>query len=103
MEQEREVDVIDKMCKLPEAMKEGVQVQTKAICMLMAHMGGYLDKHYNLDDPKVQKDLETILRNIPSYIDIMIMITMYLVMERKHGRTEKNITCKNIIALIQFS
>jgi hypothetical protein len=68
--------------------------------MLMAHMNGYLDKYYDLNDPKVQKDLETILRNIPSYLDIMIMITMFLAQQRKLGRSEKNITCRNIIALI---
>jgi hypothetical protein len=33
----------------------------------------------------------------------MIMTTMWLVNERKAGRTEKNITCRNILALIQFS
>lgn len=71
--------------------------------MLMAHMHGYLDKYYDVNDPKVQKELETILRNIPSYLDIMVMTTMWLLNERKMGRTEKNITCRNILALIQFS
>jgi hypothetical protein len=84
-------------------MTEEMAVQIKPICMLMAHMHGYLEKYYDMNDPKVQKELETILRKIPSYLDIMIMTTMWLVNERKAGRTEKNITCKNILALIQFS
>ena len=71
--------------------------------MLQAYMQGHLEKFYDLNDPSVQKDLETILRNLPSYIDIMITITMWLVQQAKMGQTNRMITCKNILALIQFS
>jgi len=51
----------------------------------------------------VSKDLETILRSIPSYIDIMLSQTMALSQAYKMGRSPKKITAKNIMTLIQFS
>lgn len=62
-----------------------------------------MDEYYDPEDSKVQKDLEAILRAIPSYLDIMIMITMFLANQHKAGQTTKKITCRNILALIQFS
>lgn len=109
---ELEKVVLERMRNLPEIMHsipnqkdmtEEMEVQIKPLCMLMAHMHGYLDKYYDVNDPQVQKDMETILRNIPSYIDIMMMTTMWLINQRKAGHTEKNITCRNILALVQFS
>ena len=66
-------------------------------------MYGLMEKYFDMGDPKNQKDLETILRAIPSYLDIMIMVTMYLCNAHKAGQTPKKITCRNIIALVQFS
>ena len=86
-----------------EDPEKQLEIQVKPIFLLQAHMHGYLEKYYDVNDPKVQKDLETILRNIPSYLDILIMTTMHLVQLRKLGKTDKNITCRNILALIQFS
>jgi hypothetical protein len=51
----------------------------------------------------ISKDLETILRSIPSYIDIMLSQTMALSQAYKMGRSPKKITAKNIMTLIQFS
>lgn len=51
----------------------------------------------------VQKDLEVILRSIPSYIDIMLSQTMMLAQAFKMGQSPKRITAKNIMTLIQFS
>mmetsp|Transcript_11126 Transcript_11126/g.18672 ORF Transcript_11126/g.18672 Transcript_11126/m.18672 type:complete len:131 (+) Transcript_11126:774-1166(+) len=53
-------------------------IQIKPVCLLMAHMYDILDQHFDPNDAEIQKDLETILRNIPSYIDIMIMLTIHL-------------------------
>jgi hypothetical protein len=63
-------------------------------------MNGILNQVFDLNDENIQKDLEIILRHIPSYLDIAMMNTMVLVGESKMGRTAKKITCKNILALI---
>ena len=62
-----------------ENQEKQLEIQVKPIFVLQAHMHGFLEKYYDLNDPNVQKDLETILRNIPSYLDILIMSTMFLV------------------------
>jgi len=51
----------------------------------------------------VQKDLEIILRSIPSYVDIMLSQTMMLAQAFKQGQSPKRITARNIMTLIQFS
>ena len=51
----------------------------------------------------LKKDLELILRSIPSYMDIMLTQTMMLSQLFKMGRSPKRITAKNIMTLIQFS
>lgn len=51
----------------------------------------------------ISKDLEVILRAIPSYMDIMLTQTMMLSQLFKMGRSPKKITAKNIMTLIQFS
>lgn len=51
----------------------------------------------------LKKDLETILKAIPSYMDIMLMQTMMLAQLFKMGRSPKRITAKNIMTLVQFS
>lgn len=57
----------------------------------------------DLESEGLKKDLETILRAIPSYMDIMLTQTMMLSQLFKMGRSPKKITAKNIITLIQFS
>lgn len=42
-------------------------------------MHGLLDKLDINNDVNLQKDLEKILRTMPLYLDIMLMITMYLI------------------------
>lgn len=59
------------------------------------------EKDYEIDT--LNSDLETILRAIPSYIDIMLSQTMALAQAFKVGRSPKRITAKNIMTLIQFS
>lgn len=59
------------------------------------------DKDYEIDT--LQKDLECILRSIPSYIDIMLSQTMALAQAYKMGQSPKKITAKNIMTLMQFS
>lgn len=55
------------------------------------------------DNEGIKKDLDTILRAIPSYMDIMLTQTMMLSQLFKMGRSPKKITAKNIMTLIQFS
>jgi len=56
-----------------------------------------------MSDPRLQEDLEMILRAMPSYLDIVIMICMFLNTQFRVGETKKRITCKNILAVVQFS
>ena len=49
------------------------------MCILLAYMHGLLDKLDINNDINLQKDLEKILRTMPLYLDIMLMITMYLI------------------------
>ena len=51
----------------------------------------------------VQKDLEKVLKAIPSFMDIMLSQTMMLAQAYKQGMQPKRITAKNIMTLIQFS
>ena len=92
--------------KMPEEEGEEVldfTIQEKPVVLILAYMYGLMDKYFDMSDQRNQKDLETILRAIPSYLDIMIMVTMYLTNAHKAGQTKKRITCRNIIALVQFS
>ena len=87
---------------IPKAKKDGGEVQVKPICLLMGYMYDIIDD----DDKKLEainKDLETILRSIPSFIDIMLSQTMMLAQAFKMGRSPKKITAKNIMTLVQFS
>ena len=85
-----------------ETIKSEFTVQIKPVLLLLAHMYGLL-KENDLDNEQTRRELEVILRKIPAYLDIVIMITMWLNAEHKQGRNNKKITCKNVIALIQFS
>ena len=78
------------------------QVQVKPICLLVGYMNNILTDA-DMESEGLKKDLETILRAIPSYMDIMLTQTMMLSQLFKMGRSPKKITAKNIITLIQFS
>jgi hypothetical protein len=54
----------------------------------------------DLENEGVRKDLETILRAIPSYMDIMLTQTMMLAQLFKMGRSPRKITAKNIMTLM---
>lgn len=82
--------------------QEPPQIQVKPICLLVGYMNGLLnDSDY--ENEGLKKDLELILRSIPSYMDIMLTQTMMLSQLFKMGRSPKRITAKNIMTLIQFS
>ena len=51
----------------------------------------------------LKKDLELILKSIPSYMDIMLQQTMMLSQFFKMGRSPKRITAKNVMTLLLFS
>lgn len=82
---------------------EEVAIQVKPVCLLMAYMLDNVDDYFDSEEAEFQKDLEKILRAIPSYLDILIMITIALANQFKTGQTKKRLTCRNILALIQFS
>lgn len=54
------------------------------------------------ENPGIAEDIDTILRAIPSYIDIMLTQTMMLSQLYKMGQSPKKITAKNVITIIQF-
>jgi len=78
------------------------QIQVKPICLLVGYMHDILNSD-DLSNEGIKKDLENILRTIPSYFDIMLSQTMVLAQMYKMGRSPKKITAKNIMTLIQFS
>lgn len=78
------------------------QVQVKPIVLLMGYMYNLLTEE-DMKDEGLKKDLEVILRAIPSYIDIMLTQTMMLSQMFKMGRSPKKITAQNIYTQIEFS
>lgn len=48
----------------------------------------------------INEDIDTILRAIPSYIDIMLSQTMMLSQMYKMNQSPKKITAKNIMTII---
>jgi len=74
----KELESMKKLKELPEIKAaiprekyEGKDINIKPICLLMAYM---LDirEEYGLTDEETEKELEIILRALPSYIDILI-------------------------------
>jgi len=57
-------------------------------------------KEEDKKDPGIAEDIDTILRAIPSYIDIMLSQTMMLSQMYKMNQSPKKITAKNIITII---
>ena len=86
-----------------EEVEEVRKIQVKPICLLMAYMHGVLDQHFDMNDQNTRRDLETILRAIPSYLDILLVLGMFLSTQFRLGQTKKRITCRNIISIIEFS
>lgn len=87
---------------IPKQTEGERAVQVKPICLLMAYMQGSLDEKA-LQEYGLKEDLETILRAMPSYLDILLEEAMTLVAELKARQTHKRITCQNILGVIQFS
>jgi len=100
----RAADVVKEALPKVSAKKEKQgqdqsQVQVKPICLLVGYMNNLLTDA-DFESEGLKKDLETILRAIPSYMDIMLTQTMMLSQLFKIGRSPKKITAKNIITLI---
>jgi len=77
-------------------------VQVKPICLIMGYMYNIIEKK-DLDNEGIAKDLEKILRTVPSYFDIMLQQVMMMSQMYKMGRSPKKITARNIMTIIQFS
>ena len=68
-------------------------VQIKPICLLMAYLCG-LNSQPQLDgDTQLREDLESILRALPSYVDILISESITLINEYKLRQTFKRLSC----------
>ena len=78
---QKEFDIL-KVLKQKDEVKEVIpkqpkdkgarpQIQVKPICLLMAYMYDILSEE-DKADPGIAQDIDTILRSIPSYIDIML-------------------------------
>ena len=87
---------------IPKNKLEERDINIKPVCLLMAYMLGVLEP-YGLTGEETEKELEIILRAVPNYLDIIIQATVALSTLFKMGRTSKRITCRNILAVIQFS
>ena len=71
----------------------------------MAYLCGLMspDKEKKSGEEDLNTDLETILRAMPSYLDIMIEECVKLVSELKRRETHKRIGCQNVLGILQFS
>jgi len=56
---------------IPKANEKKAPIQVKPICLLVGYMNDLL-KEEDLNHGELRKDLENILRAIPSYIDIIL-------------------------------
>lgn len=56
---------------IPKPNEKRPAVQVKPICLLMGYMYNLLEQS-DLDNPGIKKDLEDILRTIPSFFDILL-------------------------------
>lgn len=65
----------------------------------MAYMYDLLSEEQKKDEG-IAQDIDTILRAIPSYIDIMLSQTMMLSQMYKMNQSPKKITAKNIMTII---
>ena len=74
-------------------------IQIKPTCLILAQINGELDKFKNKDG-QLDREMELILRTIPSYIDIILVQTMWLINLNKQGQSQKRITCQNILAIL---
>jgi len=69
---------------IPKQKPDRPPVQVKPICLLKGHMLKLLTEE-DLAIESVRNDLETILRAIPSFMDIMLSQTMMLAQAFKMG------------------
>jgi len=90
---------------IPSAKQDAKKgpVQVKPICLIMGYMYGIIEKKDLLENEGIAKDLEIILRTVPSYFDIMLQQIMMMSQMYKMGRSPKKITARNIMTIIQFS
>ena len=56
---------------IPKPSEKKAAIQVKPICLLVGYMNDIL-KEEELNHGELRKDLENILRAIPSYIDIIL-------------------------------
>jgi hypothetical protein len=90
---------------IPSAKQDAKKgpVQVKPICLVMGYMYDIIEKKDLLENEGIAKDLEFILRTVPSYFDIMLQQIMMMSQMYKMGRSPKKITARNIMTIIQFS
>ena len=98
----KELDAVKEA--IPTAKQDAKKgpVQVKPICLIMGYMYNIIEKK-DLDNEGIAKDLEQILRTVPSYFDIMLQQVMMMSQMYKMGRSPKKITARNIMTIIQFS
>ena len=70
-------DVVKESIPKAKTKEEQDQIQVKPICLLVGYMYNFLTSA-DLQTESMASGLETILRAIPSYIDIMLEQTMML-------------------------
>lgn len=63
---------------IPEVGPDERAIQIKPVCLLMGYIYGLLSKE-ELNNPKLMQDIFTIMRTMPSYINIIIAECMTLI------------------------
>ena len=84
---------------IPKQSDKNENFQVKPICLLTGYMYDLI-ADADLQNEGIKKDLEYILKTLPSFLDIMLQQAMMLAQAFKIGRSPKRITAKNIINLI---
>ena len=107
---EAEFAILDKFKKreecreiIPKESKDKKRnINVKPIILLVAYMFDFLSELSDKEKEElgINEDIDTILRAIPSYIDIMLSQTMMLSQMYKMNQSPKKITAKNIMTII---
>ena len=91
---------IKKLDEVKECLPNGVEA--KPVCLLLGFMNDLFTKE-ELEIQTIKDDLETILRTIPSFIDIMTETITEMALAFRAKKSPKRIIAKNLLSMLMFS
>lgn len=82
--------------------REGMpEIQVKPIVILVAHMYGLFNEG-EMEVGKIRENLDSILKTMPSLMEILLEQTLMLSQMFRAGRSPRRILAKNVLTIIQF-